>query len=143
MIGSALGAQVAKKYCRKPQRALMTADLSFVLVSVTGCLVSWACIGWRSASLLWIMEFALIPTLLFACAWIVGYQFTAAASLTPGSKSEVVGRLYLSDLAGAACGTILTGLFLIPKIGIMGVLITVAAVKTVSFLMNVIHAYTS
>jgi spermidine synthase len=137
MIGSALGAQAAKKTCKRPDRDLIVTDLAFILFALVGWAVSWAGVGWKSVSLLLAMQFALIPALVFACALIVGYQFTVASVLMFGSTSEVIGRLYLSDLAGAACGTILTGLVLIPKIGIVGALLAVAAVKTVSLGLNV------
>ena len=54
-----------------------------------------------------------------------------------GTGAEITGRLYLADLAGAACGTILTGLLFLPKIGIIGVLISVILLKGLSLALNV------
>jgi spermidine synthase len=138
MIGSALGALTGKKNRMKPRRSLFATDLALVLIAMAGCAASWAGVGWRSHSLLLFMQFALIPVLIFAGAFVVGYQFSAAARIASGSESEIIGHLYLADLAGAACGTILTGLVLVPKIGIIGVLMTVAILKTLSLGLNII-----
>ncbi|MCK4728384.1 MAG: hypothetical protein KAT27_05635, partial [Desulfobacterales bacterium] len=53
-----------------------------------------------------------------------------------GIGAEITGRLYVSDLAGAACGTILTGLVFLPKIGILGVLTSVLVLKCLSLGLN-------
>jgi len=55
-----------------------------------------------------------------------------------GPLCPITGRLYVSDLAGAACGTILTGLVFLPKIGIIGVLISIAALKGLSLCFNAV-----
>jgi hypothetical protein len=54
-----------------------------------------------------------------------------------GTGAEITGRLYMADLAGAACGTILTGLLFLPKIGIMGVMASVLILKGLSLGFNV------
>jgi hypothetical protein len=65
-------------------------------------------------------------------AFAAGCQFSAVSRVARGIGPEITGRLYLSDLAGAACGTILTGLVFLPKMGILGVLTSVVALKGLS-----------
>ena len=139
MMGSALGVLLAKKRYGVPGKALMGTDLILVFLSCLGCVIALTGMGWRSATALFFMQFALIPGVIFATACTVGYQFSAATRAVAGTPSEVIGRLYLADLAGAACGTILTGLVFIPRIGIIGVLVSVAIIKTVSLGWHVVR----
>jgi len=132
MIGSALGAFIAKKAIKKPDSALIATDLALVILSLAASFAALSGVGWRSQAALFVLQYAFLPALLFMGAFAVGYQFTAASNVISGSGSEVLGRLYLADLAGAACGTILTGLVFVPKIGIVGVLLSVAVIKTLS-----------
>jgi hypothetical protein len=86
---------------------------------------------------LFVMQYGVIPFLLFVVAFVAGYQFSTVSRMARGIGAEITGRLYVSDLAGAACGTILTGLVFLPKMGVIGVLISVAALKSVSLALNV------
>jgi hypothetical protein len=92
----------------------------------------------KTQAWLFTMQYIFIPSLIFLAAFAAGCQFSAASHMTRGSGAEITGRLYLADLAGAACGTILTGLFFLPRIGIIGVLISVALLKCLSLGVNMV-----
>jgi spermidine synthase len=132
MTGSAVGAFLSKKTGGKTARTLIITDLALVVLSLAGCLAAVTGVGSHGRGGLLAMQFAVIPALIFITAFTVGYQFTAASRIAHGTGTEVLGRLYVADLAGAACGTILTGLVFVPKIGVIGVLISVTVLKVLS-----------
>jgi spermidine synthase len=137
MAGSAVGALIAKKAGGNTARTLIITDLTLAVLSLAGCLAAMAGVGGQSRGSLFAMQFAVIPALIFITAFAVGYQFTSASRMAHGTGTEVLGRLYVADLAGAACGTILTGLVFVPKIGVIGVLISVTVLKVLSLSLNI------
>ena len=90
-------------------------------------------VHWKETLALLAMQYAVIPSLIFFVAFSAGCQFSAASRMVQGTGAEITGRLYLADLTGAACGTILTGLLFVPKIGIIGVLVSLLLLKALSF----------
>lgn len=137
MTGSALGAFMAKKAGGKTARTLIITDLSLAALSLAGCFAALVGVGGQCRGFLSATQFVVIPALIFITAFTVGYQFTAASRMARGTGTEVLGRLYVADLAGAACGTILTGLVFVPKIGVIGVLISVTVLKVLSLSLNI------
>lgn len=79
----------------------------------------------------WIAAHLLLPALALLAAVPMGVQFAAAGRILRGVRSPL-GRLYLADLAGAASGTMVTSLWLLPRTGITGVIAAVVAVKVAS-----------
>ena len=132
MIGSVIGAFWSTRWVERQRRQIVWMDWTLVILA----LVTWtmAVLGVRSASaaVLFSIQYLLIPLLVFLVAVTTGCQFSAASRACRGSGTEITGRLYGADLAGAACGTILTGLLFIPTIGIIGVLISIILLKGVS-----------
>jgi spermidine synthase len=138
MIGAALGAFVSGKVKREPSWQVLSCDGGLVVLAALACVGSVAGIQVKSQAWLFSMQYIFIPSLIFLAAFAAGCQFSAASRMTRGSGAEITGRLYLADLAGAACGTILTGLFFLPRIGIIGVLISVALLKCLSLGVNIV-----
>jgi len=137
MIGSGVGAFVSGKVRTKPVWQVVACDGSLMVLAALACVGSLAGIHVKSQVWLFSMQYAIIPTLIFLVAFAAGSQFSAVSRLARGTGAEITGRLYLVDLAGAACGTILTGLLFLPRIGIIGVLISVLVLKGLSLGVNI------
>jgi len=138
MIGSGLGAFVSGKVKKKPFWQVLSCDGSLMVLAALACVVSLAGIHVKSQVWLFSMQYVIIPSLIFLVAFSAGCQFSAVSRLARGTGTEITGRLYLVDLAGAACGTILTGLLFLPRIGIIGVLISVLVLKGLSLGINMV-----
>jgi spermidine synthase len=89
----------------------------------------------------WIAGHLLLPATALLAAVPMGIQF-AAAGRAAASTELSLGRLYLADLAGAACGTMVTGLWLLPRGGIPAVIAAVVAIKAASLVMQLPSAST-
>lgn len=138
MIGSGLGAFVSGKVKKKPFWQVLSCDGGLMVLAVLACVGSLAGIHVKSQVGLFSMQYVIIPSLIFLAAFAAGCQFSAVSRLARGTGAEITGRLYLADLAGAACGTILTGLLFLPRIGIIGVLISVLVLKGLSLGVNMV-----
>ncbi|HID30101.1 MAG TPA: hypothetical protein EYP19_08860, partial [Desulfobacterales bacterium] len=136
MIGSALGALVSGRLNKTAIWQIVACDASLILFVTLACVAALWGAQVKGPVSLFVMQYAIIPGLLFLVAFAAGCQFSAVSRASRGVGAEITGRLYLSDLAGAACGTILTGLVFLPKIGILGVLISVAVLKGLSLGLN-------
>ncbi|MBW2317825.1 MAG: hypothetical protein JRF24_03915 [Deltaproteobacteria bacterium] len=136
MIGSAAGAFVSGRINKTERRQILIADFTLVVLAVAAGFGATFGVHFTGPAL-FVMQYAIIPALIFLVAFATGCQFSAVSRISRGSGTEITGRLYVADLAGAACGTILTGLIFIPKIGIMGVLVSVIILKTISLGLNV------
>lgn len=136
MTGSALGAFVSGRVNKTASWQILSCDASLILLGAMACVS--ALVGARLTGhiSLFVMQYVTIPGLLFLVAFAAGCQFSAVSRLARGIGAEITGRLYVSDLAGAACGTVLTGLVFLPKIGILGVLISVMVLKGLSLGLN-------
>ncbi len=132
MIGSASGAFASGRTSRGARWEVRAADAALVALAVAACLAVLSGVGRQNTVLLFSMRYVVIPCLIFLAAFATGCQFSAAARMAGGTEAQITGRLYVADLAGAACGTILTGLVFVPKIGIMGVLVSVVFLKGLS-----------
>ena len=136
MIGSALGAFVSGRLNKTATWQMLACDASLVLFAALACVAALFGAQAKGHFSLFVMQYVTIPGLLFLVAFAAGCQFSAVSRVARGIGAEITGRLYLSDLSGAACGTILTGLVFLPKIGILGVLTSVAVLKGLSLGLN-------
>jgi len=139
MIGSALGAMVSGRLNRTDAWLVLACDAGLIFFAALACVAAIVGTHLKGHGSLFMMQYGVIPGLLFAVAFIAGYQFSTVSRIARGIRAEITGRLYVSDLSGAACGTILTGLVFLPKIGVIGVLVSVAALKGVSLGFNALH----
>ncbi|GAH12323.1 unnamed protein product, partial [marine sediment metagenome] len=136
MIGSALGAFVSGRLTKTATWQMLACDASLILFAALACVAALAGARLKGHISLFVMQYVAIPGLLFVVAFAAGCQFSAVSRMARGIGAEITGRLYVSDLAGAACGTILTGLVFLPKIGILGVLTSVLVIKGLSLGLN-------
>jgi spermidine synthase len=136
MIGSALGAFASGRVKKTPFWQVLACDGGLMVLAALGAVGAMAGIHVKSQAWLFTIQYVFIPSLIFLAAFAAGCQFSAASRMVQGTGAEITGGLYLADLAGAACGTILTGLMFLPKIGIIGVLISVVALKCLSLGVN-------
>ncbi len=132
MIGSALGAVASQKLKKAASWQVPACDAALILLAAMACIVALAGVKTKGQLYLFALQYVAIPSLIFLVAFAAGCQFSAVSRLASGTGVQITGRLYVADLAGAACGTILTGLLFLPKIGIVGVLISVVVLKCVS-----------
>ena len=140
MIGSALGALASGRLKASENRQVWACDVVLILSAGLACWAAQVGTQVKGAGALFVMQYGVIPFLLFVVAFAAGCQFSTVSRMARGIGAEITGRLYVSDLAGAACGTILTGLVFLPKIGLLGVLVSVAALKGVSLALNLRRA---
>jgi spermidine synthase len=138
MIGSALGALVSVWVKKDPFLQILAWDAGLMVLAAFSCGGAVVGIGVQSHAWLFAMQYVIIPSLIFLVACGAGWQFSVVSRVSRGMETEITGRLYLADLAGAACGTILTGLLFLPKLGIVGVLVSVLTVKGLSLTVNVV-----
>jgi spermidine synthase len=137
MLGSALGAFASGRIKKGHRWQVIVADALLVMLTLVASAVALVGVHWKSPLALLAMQYAVIPLLIFLVAFSAGCQFSAASRMVRGTGAEITGRLYVADLAGAACGTILTGLLFLPKIGIVGGLLSVLLLKGLSLALNV------
>jgi spermidine synthase len=137
MIGSALGAVASGRLRKASSWQILACDGALVLLAALACVA--ALLGIKVKGQLWLfaMQYLVIPSLIFLVAFAAGCQFSAVSRIARGTGTQIIGNLYVADLAGAACGTILTGLLFLPKIGLVGVLISILILKCLSLGLNV------
>jgi spermidine synthase len=136
MIGSALGALVSGRLNKSATWQMLACDASLILFAALACVAALIGTQLKGHISLLVMQYVTIPGLLFVVAFAAGCQFSAVSRMSRGIGAEITGRLYVSDLAGAACGTILTGLVFLPKMGVLGVLFSVVVLKGLSLGLN-------
>jgi spermidine synthase len=136
MIGSALGALVSGRLNKSATWQMLACDASLILLAALACVAALVGTQLKGHISLLVMQYVTIPGLLFVVAFAAGCQFSAVSRMARGIGAEITGRLYVSDLAGAACGTILTGLVFLPKMGVLGVLFSVVVLKGLSLGLN-------
>ena len=151
--GAAIGALVAPRLTWATRVQIRLADVAVALMALALLAVGKLGIGdmgpgaWGPSGLTpgtqdtvrWIAGYVLLPTLALLAAVPMGVQFAAAGRVGPGATSAL-GRLYLADLAGAASGTLVTGLWLLPRGGIHAVIATVVAIKVTSLGLQILKA---
>ena len=137
MIGSALGAFVSGRLKKDTLWQVLATESALIALAALACVATLAGVGAKSQFSLFAMQYMVIPSLIFLVAAAAGCQFSAVSRMARGTGAEITGRLYMADLAGASCGTILTGLLFLPKIGIIGVMASVLIIKGLSLGLNV------
>ncbi|MDL1959974.1 MAG: hypothetical protein LWX01_11670 [Deltaproteobacteria bacterium] len=137
MIGSALGAFASGRLKKDTFWQVLATDSALIALAALACVATLTGVGAKGQISLFAMQYIVIPSLIFLVAFAAGCQFSAVSRMAMGTGAEITGRLYLADLAGAACGTILTGLLFLPKIGIIGVMASVLILKGLSLGFNV------
>jgi spermidine synthase len=146
--GAAIGALVAPRLPGTARAQIRLADAAVALIALALLAVSKLGTGDVGARALdpgtqdavrWIAGSVLLPALALLAAVPMGIQFAAAGRAAPGAMSPL-GRLYLADLAGAASGTMVTGLWLLPRGGIPAVIAAVVAIKIASLGLQVRRA---
>ena len=136
MIGSAMGAFASSKFKKSAARQMIACDGALIVLAALAGVAALAGSSGKGPICLFSMQYVVIPSLIFLAAFSAGCQFSAVSRVAQGTGAEITGRLYVADLAGAACGTILTGLLFLPTIGILGVLISVVLLKCLSLGLN-------
>jgi len=72
----------------------------------------------------------------FLISFVCGCQFPAALRLRGGNDQSAAGA-FSADFMGAACGTLVTSVAMIPYLGIQGTIYGLAALKALSLVMVV------
>ncbi|MEW6380924.1 MAG: hypothetical protein AB1611_15125 [bacterium] len=132
MIGLGAGALAARKWRKDPVGQTLVQDSILILLVSLICGLAVFGRSLQADVLLSVVQCGIIPVLIFGSALAVGWQFVAVSHQLIGKVPRITGKLYLADLAGASCGTLVTSLFLLPGFGILGVLLSAALVKSAS-----------
>lgn len=129
LIGAAAGAWLSPKLRLRARAQMAAADAA--IAGAAALLLVLALLGNLTAAReSWLAQ-SILPVLLLVPAVAAGAQFAAASR---ARDPQILGRLYLADLAGAASGTMITGLLLLPTMGLAGVAASVVGVKLVSLI---------
>ncbi|MGA1825895.1 MAG: hypothetical protein ACMUIP_14665, partial [bacterium] len=140
MIGSILGAIVSRRRnYKKPLHKIRNCDIAMIMITLISILTSLFVLQYSKRAIPLGIQYFIIPVEILAIAMAIGYQFVAISTIVKGGETEITGRLYLCDLAGSAGGTLLITLLLLPKFGLIGVLLSVLIIKIISMVM--IKAY--
>lgn len=150
MAGLAIGSLLAGRLLRRRVPALQAFGVAEILVGITGLASPWLLdaasaiylavhraapesLGWLTVARL-VCSFAIlaVPTALMGMTLpllsaAVNTHTTRQAS--PGSTGATIGRLYALNTAGAMVGTLATGFFLIPAIGIERTFLVAAVIN--------------
>ena len=155
MAGLAIGSLLAGRVLRRRVSALQAFGVAEVLVGVTGLASPWLLdaasalyqqvhraapesLGWLTVARL-VCSFAIlaVPTTLMGMtlpllsAAVAAFTARKAADASTGSTGSTIGVLYATNTAGAMVGTLATGYFLIPAIGIQRAFLAAAATNVV------------
>ncbi len=78
-------------------------------------------------------------SLMFMVAFVSGLLFASAALLRRSGVASTTSRLYSTDLAGSAAGSLLTAILLIPLLGLTGSLAVIILLNLFTWLYSVVH----
>ena len=135
MAGLAAGGYYAvrrMKYLNDAAAALARIEIAMCLCLATSPLVLWFFSASRGAAASWLGSNVIFLILPVISGFAGGMQFPVAAKIYLGSKNEVGrsgGISYGVDLLGSSAGALLTGLFLIPILGIRETCLFLAALN--------------
>lgn len=129
MAGLAVGAWGSNIRLRTQDRranrySLIALDGAVAALALSAAWATACGAAWRNVAVLYLF--------LFAVACVSGAQFPVAAALGTRSVRRVAGGLYAADLGGAAVGSVLCALMLIPALGVPLTLVVLGALKIVS-----------
>ena len=125
LAGLLPGAWMGKKYGSNKKKSLVITDA--ILIILTGILI----ISFRQTG----YEIPLSAFLLygFIVSMTCGYQFPTALKLT-GDSNPAVTKLFSADLIGAAAGTLLISVAVIPYLGIIWAATCLIGLKLISLM---------
>jgi len=140
MAGLALGAWLAQRSpSGRPHLALAAAQAGLVLAAALAAggliLLRFVAAVWPGAGLLAVV---LISLLMVATGLTVGAAFPTALTLVGDAHVRRATALYATDLLGACGGALLSGLILVPLLGIVGTCGAVAALAAGSALLCIL-----
>ncbi len=116
MAGLALGSYAGRRFLHHPSLAQLIATQS--AVAVGGILLPILIASARQMALGPLSGHAVFISATVLVAGLTGWQFSIAVSLGTGDEASRASRLYGLDLFGSAAGALLTGVVVIPALGI-------------------------
>ncbi len=123
LAGLLPGAWYGDRFRQRPERLLALLDIGLIIAMLV-----------FGASLALTTDRIPIPVMLifgFLVSFACGCQFPAALKLG-GGDGTAVARTFSADLVGAACGTLITSVVLIPFLGILQTIGLLAGLKVLS-----------
>lgn len=132
MAGLAVGSHSAKRmFPQTGSRSFIGIQLGIALYCF---LLPPILIMLRNAMDLPILVTIAIFLLVFVIAWLIGLEFSVAATLRRGSAQRAASELYGVDLIGSALGALLAGTYLIPAFGFLAVSVIAGSLSIISSL---------
>lgn len=133
LLGAAIGAALSPRLGRSADLRVLSADAALVIAAAAVVLIAQAGATADEAALRALLGYVALPVLALLAAVPIGAQFAAAGE---GVRGPTLARLYWVDLAGAAFGTILVGLIVLPNAGLAGVAVAIASLKLSSLVLQ-------
>jgi spermidine synthase len=127
LAGLLPGAWFGQRLRNKNRHGLAISDC--LLILLIGCFIASVFMGGQRLPVSFFMIFG------FSVSLVSGFQFPIALQLQGGGKSAAA-RSFSADLTGAACGTLITSLLLMPYGGILWAAIALMGVKASSLILN-------
>ncbi len=124
MFGLAAGSFFGKSLRSAPDKNFLSITqllIGLFAAGISGLLFSSEMTGWASAI---VYSLFLVATVLIG--GLTGFQFTQASMKSSGNYAEISGKTYSSDLFGSAFGALAVTIFLIPRLGIVASVLTIA-----------------
>ncbi len=126
LAGLLPGAWLGDKWSSRGRQILLSTDI--LLIAMLGIFLLMVYLVGDGLPVIFFLLFGFIVSL--AC----GCQFPVALFLRGGDNPAAT-RVFSADLIGAACGTLLTSVVLIPYLGIIWATICLIGLKTISLLL--------
>jgi len=133
MAGLALGSYIARERVHHASRErllegqaiaiMVCAILPFLITAIR-----------RIDPISWVGEL-LFVAVTFVVAGCTGWVFSIAVSLDYASETSQAASLYGTDLVGSSAGALLTGLCIIPSLGVMNASYVASAVSAAGFVL--------
>ena len=129
MLGLAVGSFFGKSRKTSPEKNYLS--VAQILIGVFAALISITLFssGMELLPAALVYSMYLISTLVIGS--LTGFQFTLASMKSSGTYSEISGKTYSYDLVGSALGALAVSIFLVPGIGIVASVLTIAIINLV------------
>jgi len=134
LAGLLPGAWLGERLRRREKRVLMITD--GLLIALMGILILALTYGAQRLPAAFFLAFG------FAVSVACGFQFPVALYLR-GGDAPAVTRTFSADLMGAACGTLVTNVVLIPYFGIVGAAVGLMGLKLSSLMVLLLKTSSS
>jgi len=134
-LGSFWASHSSHRFKNPPGYLALICFLFCVFISTMPVVLSWLASVSRGV-IPWIGSNLVFPLLSLAPGLFAGAQFVFTNKLCLGQEGrvgEAAGLTYGLDLLGSCCGALLTGIFLIPGLGIFGSCYAVVAINLSAF----------